>query len=99
MSGAVHFPLPGFLVYGQYGLYPGKFGGRIWQVGTASFGPPAILTSAFRSVAKLTPCRAFKLLKGGSLTLNAKYQVDVSGFTCTLLAYFAELSSPSRSAG
>ena len=47
---ADHF-VPGFFVYGQYGLLPGKPGGRTWHDGTASFGPPKILTSAFRSIA------------------------------------------------
>ena len=49
-SGADHF-VPGFFVYGQYGLFPGKPGGSTWHDGTASFGPPKILTSAFRSIA------------------------------------------------
>src|ERR1041384_3738268 len=70
-SGAVHL-LPGFFVYGQYGLKPGKFGGRIWQVGTARLGPPWIFTSAFRSVARFTAWRAFRLSNGFSRTLNAK---------------------------
>ena len=44
MSGAVHLVWLVPAVYGQYGAYEGKFGGRIWQVGTASDGPPSILT-------------------------------------------------------
>src|SRR5919197_2249693 len=51
MSGAVHLPLPGFFVYGQYGLWPGEFGGRTWQVGPASLRPPLILARALRAVA------------------------------------------------
>jgi hypothetical protein len=35
--GAVHVPAGfGFRVYGQYGRYPGKLGGRIWHVVCAS---------------------------------------------------------------
>src|SRR5260221_6712562 len=98
-SGAVHLVVSPPAVYGQYGLYPGKFGGRIWQVGCASDVPPPILTYAARSAAKLIAWRAIRLLNGGRLVFSAKYHSAVSGLMCTWFAYLGSFSSFSRSDG
>src|SRR6185295_16753066 len=56
--------------YGQYGTYPGKFGGRIWQVGPAAAEPPTIRTTAWRSTARFSARRTRTSSKGGIRVLR-----------------------------
>ena len=80
MFGAVHAPsFDGLSVYGQYGRYPGMFGGSSWQLSDASSGPPNWRNTASRSIAKFTARRAATSSKGGRVVFNVRKRVDRIG--------------------
>src|SRR5579871_906151 len=75
-------------VYGQYGGDPpGMAAGTIWQVGVATPEPPHSVTTALRSTAKFTACRACRLLNGGISVFSVNQYVPSDGSTLIWFGY------------
>src|SRR5215469_5471788 len=89
-SGPIQAPEgPGSAVNGQYGRWPGMPGGRIWQVGVASAGPPSATARRLRSAARLNARRTRGSLKGATRVLNPVNTMSGSALMCTRLGNLA----------